>query len=248
MATGGGLLLRDPSCLRYLCRDVVKHVERRLVTLGWPELTALDAYRITDIPRRLGPGETGAPDGQPNDPGRTQRLAALIAAYHASVAAQGNGSGALALGWVRHRAGGPVQFLAAGPGLVGSQDARDVLLPLPGGPRAEPLDRGALATLMSELPSWRAIGGISDGLRPEAGRRTGQRPPPSLEECLLAVWPGAFGWLLVAEPAGGAEIGAIAEQVARREEQVAGQGDGFPDRAVQAHRLRLRHAAPRPGL
>src|ERR1700685_655234 len=154
MATGGGLLLRDPSCLRYLCRDVVKHVERRLVTLGWPELTALDAYRITDIPRRLGPGETGVSAGQPNDPGRTQRLAALIAAYHASVAAQGNGSGALALGWGRHRAG------AAG---------------------GEPLARGAWATLMSELPSWRAIGGISDGLRPEAGRRTGQRPPPSLE-------------------------------------------------------------------
>src|SRR5580658_885809 len=220
----------------------------RLVTLGWPELTALDAYRITDIPRRLGPGETGVSVGQPNDPGRTQRLAALIAAYHAGVAAQGNGPGALALGWVRHRAGGPVQFLAAGPGLVGSQDDRDVLLTLPGGARAEPLDRGALATLMSELPSWRAIGGISDGLRPEAGGRTGQRPPPSLEECLLAVWPGAFGWLLVAEPAGGAEIGVIAGQVARREERAAGQAERSPDRAVEAHRLRLRHAELRQGL
>ncbi len=233
------------------------------MTLGWPELTALDAYRITEIPRRPGADETGVPPDLPNDPGRTQRLAALTAAYHAGLGAKddgakgsgakgsgakGSGPGALALGWMRHRAGGPVQFLAAGPGLVGSQDERDVLLTLPGGARAEPLGRGALATLMSELPSWRAIGGISDGLRPEAGRRTGQRPPPSLEECLLAVWPGAFGWLLVAEPAGGAEIGAIAEQVARREEQAAGQAERSPGRAVEAHRLRLRHAELRQGL
>jgi DNA helicase HerA-like ATPase len=216
-------------------------VERRVVTLGWPELTALDAYRITEIPRRPGPGETGASAGLPNDPGRMQRLAALIAAYHAGVAvgvkdndAQDNGSGALAVGWVRHRVGGPVQFLAAGPGLVGSKDDREVLLTLPGGARAEPLARGALATLMTELPSWRAIG----GLRLEAERRTGQRPPPSLEECLLAVWPGAFGWLLVAEPVGSAEIGAMAEEVAR-------QAESFPG---EAHRLKLRHAELRQGL
>jgi len=61
------------------------------VTLGWPELTALDAYRITEIPRRPGPGETGAPAGLPNDPGRTQRLAALIAAYHAGVGVKDSG-------------------------------------------------------------------------------------------------------------------------------------------------------------
>ena len=209
------------------------------MTLGWPELTALDAYRITEIPRRPGPGETGASAGLPNDPGRTQRLAALIAAYHAGVRAKDSDvkdsdPGALALGWVRHRAGGPVQFLAAGPGLVGSQDDREVLLTLPGGARAEPLARGALATLMAELPSWRAIG----GLRLEAERHTGQRPPPSLEECLLAVWPGAFGWLLVAEPVGSAEIGAMAEQVARQAESLPGE----------AHRLRLRHAELRQGL
>ncbi|HJY03303.1 MAG TPA: hypothetical protein VJ351_21065, partial [Streptosporangiaceae bacterium] len=85
------------------------------MTLGWPELTALDAYRITEIPRRPDPGETGASAGLPNDPGRTQRLAALIAAYHAGVGAKDNDvkdngakdnevkhndPGALALGWV----------------------------------------------------------------------------------------------------------------------------------------------------
>jgi uncharacterized protein len=217
------------------------------VTFGWPELTELDAYRITEIPRRLDTGAAEAPREQSADPGRTQRLAALIAAYRAGVGAKSHGHPALALGWVRHRAGGPVQFLAAGSGLVGSQDDGEVLLTLPGGARAQSLPRGALATLMSELPCWRAIGGISDGLRPEAERRTGERPPPTLEECLLAVWPGPFGWLLVAEPVAAGEIGEIADQVARREEQAASQAERFSDRAVAARRLQLRHAELRQG-
>jgi uncharacterized protein len=217
------------------------------VRSGWPELTELVAYRVTEIPRRPDPGDVEAPADQSGDAGRTQRLAALIAAYHAGAGAKGNGNPALAIGWVRHRAGGPVQFLVAGSGLVGSQDAGDVLLTLPGGARAQPLPRGALATLMSRLPRWRAIGAISDGLRPEGGRSTGQRPPPSLEECLLAVWPGPFGWLLVAEPVGAGEVADLADQVARREEQAASQADRFPERAVQARRLHLRHAELRQG-
>ena len=170
------------------------------MTLAWPDLIELDAYRITEVPRRTG---SGAPRRQPDDPGRTQRLAALVAAYHAGVDAKTAAQGALALGWIRHRAGGPVQLLAAGPGLIGSTDDGEVRLTLPAGARAQPLPRGALGTLTAQLPRWRAITRISDGPRPEGDRRTEQRPlgaPPSLEECLLAVWPGPFGWLLVAEP------------------------------------------------
>ncbi len=218
-----------------------------MVTLGRPELTELDAYRITEIPRRPDPGDTEAPRDQPSDPGRTQRLAALIAAYHVGVGAKGNGRGGLAVGWVRHHAGGPVQVLVAGSGLVGSQDDGEVLLTLPGGARARPLPRGALDAITSRLPCWRAIGGISDGLLPEAGRRAGERFPPSPEECLLAVWPGPFGWLLVAEPVGSGEIADLADQVARREEQAAGQAERFPARAVEARRLHLRHAELRQG-
>jgi len=217
------------------------------VTSGWPELVA---YRITEIPRRPDAGDTEAPRDQSSDPGRTQRLAALIAAYHVGADARSNGHPALAVGWVRHHAGGPVQFLVAGSGLVGSQDAGDVLLTMPGGARAQPLPHGALAALMSQLPRWRAIGAISDGLRPETGRSTAERlsgAPPSLEECLLAVWPGPFGWLLVAEPVGAGEIADVAGQVARREEQAASQADRFPERAVQARRLHLRHAELRQG-
>jgi uncharacterized protein len=218
------------------------------VTLGWPELTELDAFRIIEIPRRPDAGDAGASRDQPSDPGRTQRLAVLIAAYHAG--AKSNGHPALALGWVRSRAGGLVQFLAAGPGLVGSQDDREVWLTLPGGARAQPLPRGRLAAVMSELPCWRAIGASSDGLRSEAERHTGERllgAPPTLEDCLLAVWPGPFGWLLVAEPVRAGEIGEVADQVARREEQAASQAERFSDRAVAARRFQMRHAELRQG-
>ena len=214
--------------------------------LAWPELDGLDAYRITEIPRRPDAGQAAAPPDRPGDAGRTQRLAALVAAYHAGAGVQG--SGALALGWVRHEAGGPVQFLAAGRGLVGSEDRHEVFLTLPGGARARPLAAGTLGPLLAKLPCWRAIGGISDGLLPDDERRTADRLPPSLEECLLATWPGPFGWLLIAEPLAGAEIGQIADQVAWGEEQAAGQAERFPGKAVQARRLHLRHAELRAGL
>jgi uncharacterized protein len=218
------------------------------VTLAWQDLDGLDAYRITEIPRRPEAGETEMPQRQPDDPGRMQRLAALIAAYHAGVGSRVNGAGALAIGWVRHSTGGPVQLLAAGPGLVGSAGDGEVFLTLPGGARAEPLARGALAELFGQLPCWRAIGGISDGLLPDDQRRTAERPPPSLEECLLAVWPGPFGWLLVAEPVGAAEIADIAAEVARREQMSTGDSDRFPERAVAARRFQLRHAEVRKGI
>jgi DNA helicase HerA-like ATPase len=100
---------------------------------------------------------------------------------------------------------------------------------------------------MARLPSWRAIGGISDGLLPDDEDRTGGRPRPSLEECLLAVWPGPFGWLLLAEPLSADEIRDIADELAEREQLSAGYSDRFPDRAMTARRLSLRHAEMRKG-
>ncbi len=186
---------------------------------AWSALNALGAYRVTEIPRRAGPRRS-SPD-EPGDAGRTQRIAALTAAYHAAIDAQENGPStgqssagqpsAFAVGWVRHGAGQPVQILTAGKALVGSQDGEDAYLTLPGGARAEPLPPGALAGLMAGLPAWRAIAGISDGLLPGTVPGVAGRMPPTLEECLLAVWPGAFGWLLVAEPLTTAEIGELAK-------------------------------------
>ena len=217
------------------------------MTLVWDALNELDGYRITEIPRRPEPGAAPPSRDEPDDPGRTQRLAALIAAYHAGAEAKGNGSSALAIGWVRHTAGAPVQVLAAGAGLVGSDIGQDVFLTLPGGARAQPLPRGTLARLMTQLPSWRAIGGISDGLLPDDEQRAARRPPPSLEECLLAVWPGPFGWLLIAEPLSAGEIQQMADELAEREHLSADYSDRFPERAMAARRLSLRHAEMRKG-
>jgi uncharacterized protein len=218
---------------------------------AWSALNEFGAYRVTEIPRRAGPGTRWPPPDEPGDASRTQRLAALTAAYHAGAEAKGNesnGHGAVAVGWVRHGAGQPVQILAAGTALVGSQDDEDVYLTLPGGARAEPLPPGALASLMAELPVWRAIAGISDGLLPGVAPRMTGRMPPTLEECLLAVWPGPFGWLLVAEPLTTAEIGEVTDELARLERYAGPDQDQFPERAAAARRLSLRHAEARAGL
>ncbi len=217
------------------------------MTLAWDALNELEAYRITEIPRRSEADVTRPSQDEPIDPGRTQRLAALIAAYHAGAEAKGNGSGALAIGWIRHDARGPVQLLAAGAGLVGSHAGQDVFLTLPGGARARPLLPGTLASLMAQLPAWRTIAGISDGLLPDNEHRVVDRPPPSLEECLLAVWPGPFGWLLLAEPLSAAGIQEIADDLAQREQFSTGNSDRFPERAMAARRLNLRHAEMRKG-
>src|SRR5436305_13758231 len=215
--------------------------------LTWDALSGLDAYRITEIPRRPETG-TVPSSADSDDPGRTQRLAALVAAYHTGVGIKGDGSGALAIGWVRHDTDGPVQLLAAGPGLVGSDEGQEVFLALPGGARARPLGRGSLTGLMARLPAWRAIGGISDGLLPGDERRPDGRPTPSPEGCLLAAWPGPFGWLLIAEPLSAAEIGKLAEELAQREQYATGDSDRFPGRATAARRLSLRHGEMRKGV
>jgi DNA helicase HerA-like ATPase len=203
-------------------------------------LEGLEAYRIIEIPRPPDAGDAQAPAHRQDDRGRAQRVAALAAAYHAG-AGTGDHS-ALAFGWVRHHVGGPVQFLAAGAGLVGGGQDDDVFLTVPAGARARPLPAGTMAALMSELPGWRAVGGISDGLKPEAERRDGERQAPSLEEGLLATWPGPFGWLLLAEPLPAAQIQALASEIAHLEQRSAGNTDRFPDRVMATRRLQLRHA------
>ena len=225
--------------------------------LAWEILKELEAYRITQIPRQ--PTSARQPAG---DPGRARRVAALVAAYHAGIS-RSPGAEAVVIGWLRPGDDDPVQLLAAGAGLVGSRREQEALLTLPGGARARPLPCGALAGSMSVLPCWRAIGGISDGLLASGERRGGAAalsPAPSLEECLLAVWPGPFGWLLIAEPVGAAEARSLADAVARQQaglaggaerEVLAGQESGLlggAEREVLAGRLALRHAELRRGM
>ena len=153
------------------------------MTSPWRQLCGLDAYRITEIPRRPSSETESGPDPG-RDPGRAQRIAALVAAYHSG--------GTLAYGWIRLQTGGPVQILAAGAALAGSNGTGDVMMALPGGARGCALGRGALAPAMSGLACWRAIGGISDGLLVAAGEPQPDRvlAAPSLEDCLLPAWTG----------------------------------------------------------
>src|ERR1700728_2708517 len=94
--------------------------------------------RLTDPHTR----DAGPRDG--GDSGRAQRIAALVAAYHAGIA--GPGDGTVAFGWVRTAAGGPIRVIAAGRALAGADaDGGEVLLALPGGARATALPPGRLA-------------------------------------------------------------------------------------------------------
>ena len=125
----------------------------------------------------------------------------------------------------------------------------EVFLSLPAGARAAVLAEGELVGLAGELPCWREVTGISDGLLVADGRQRGDEDGRSeraggvsLDEGLLGSWNGAFGWLVVAEPVGVAELGALAREVGRRERLAAASADRFPEREAQARRLKARHA------
>jgi DNA helicase HerA-like ATPase len=222
----------------------------------WGQLRDVCAYRVTEIPRRLDSGPAGSLPSNENDPGWVQRLAALSAAYHAGIIANaspaGAGRGGVAFGWVRTVVGGPVHVIAAGEAIAGSpvpgEDAPNgVLLALPGGARATVLRPGALTGLLSELACWQEVAGISDGLLASAegaerGAKAARNATPSLDEGLLASWTGPFGWLMLAEPLPPAALRALAEEVARSQHMAEAAADRFPVRAVEARRLRERHA------
>ncbi len=203
----------------------------------WRRLCGLETFQIAEVPR---PDESE--NGATRDPGRAQRAAALVAAYHAGEA--------LAFGWLRERAGDTVRVLAAGAALVGTADGNEVVLAMPGGARGRVLGRGTAATTMAGLACWRAIGGISDGLVVAANgdQADRERAAPSLEECLLPAWGGPFGWLALAEPVAPAELQRLADDEARRERLAARMADRFPEQDVQARRHRDRHAELRQGL
>ena len=141
-----------------------------------------------------------------------------------------------------------MRVVAAGDALAGSPlTGEDVLLSLPGGARAAVLLPGELAELLGRLPAWREIAGISDGLlapaeeRRHGGRTTGHATL-SLDEGLLGSWSGPFGWIVIAEPLRPADLRSLAAEVGRRQRLAEGAADRFPERAVEAERLRDRHA------
>jgi hypothetical protein len=120
-------------------------------------------------------------------------------------------------------------------------EAAGVMLSLPAGARGAALADGELDRLVGGL-RWREIAGISDGLL-AADQRREQRPGGfSLDDGLLGSWAGPFGWLVVAEPVGAQELGALAEEAGVRQRVAERSADRFPERAVEARRLKERHS------
>jgi hypothetical protein len=149
-----------------------------------------------------------------------------------------------------------VHVVAAGDAIAGSAAGRaegDMLLSLPGGARGTTLPPGELAGLLSQLGCWREIAGISDGLLAPVGesRQSSQaaaHATPSLDDGLLGSWTGPFGWMVIAQPLRQAELRSLADEVGRRQHVAEGAADRFPERAVEARRLKERHAELRRGI
>ena len=117
---------------------------------AWQRLGCLDAFRVTQIPRRR--DDPGDP-GDPGDAGLPQRTAVLAAAYHAAQSAPG-APGTVAVGWVRAAPGAPIHLLVAGSALRGSAGlaAAGTALALPSGGRGQPVRAGGMAAALAALP------------------------------------------------------------------------------------------------
>src|SRR5580700_6494620 len=213
---------------------------------AWQVLGGLEAWQITEFPRRPRARQNAAPDQDRADLGTTQRVQALVSAFHYGEP--------VAFGWMREHAGGPVRVLAAGPALAGAAGpalmrtagpscvgGADVLT-LPAGARAQALPPGQVPDLLARMPCWMRLAGITDALL--AGR--GDPGPvsrdarPSLEDGLLSAWSGPFAWLVLAEPASAGELHDLAAEVSLA--QLSTQRSDAPPAQLAAQRLSARHA------
>jgi DNA helicase HerA-like ATPase len=197
---------------------------------AWETLQGLPAWRVVTIPR---PSTAPDPAAGPRDPLAAQRLAALTAAYHTGRA--------VAFGWIRDSVGGPVQVLTAGPALAAWSDRGAALLTLPAGGHGTAIGGQAAAGLAERLPCWMRIAGTADGLLagPAAAGDQAGTVRPTLDDGLLATWPGPFGWLLVAEPVPAAELDELLAAAAH----ALGRGQKYdsPKAQLTVRRLEQRH-------
>ncbi len=220
----------------------------------WQVLRGLEAWQITEFPRRPRARQNSAPDQDRADLGTTQRVQALVSAFHYGAP--------VAFGWLREHAGGPVRVLAAGPALAGAARAScaggagpalagaagascaggtDVLT-CPAGARAQPLPPGQVPDLLAQMPCWMRLAGITDALL--AGRGdpglVSRDARPSLEDGLLSAWSGPFAWLVLAEPVSAGELHDLAAEVSLA--QLSTQRSDAPPAQLAAQRLSARHA------
>ena len=201
---------------------------------AWQILRDLEAWQITQIPRRPHARQDSAAGQDQADLGVSQRLQALVSAFHYG--------GPVAFGWIREHPGGPVRVLAAGPAVRGGTDVGQAVLSFPPGARAEPFPPGQAAALLARMPCWMPLAGITDALLAGHGdpRSPASDVRPSLEDGLLSVWSGPFAWLLPAEPLTNGQLSELADQVALA--QLGAQCSDSPRSQLAAQRLSARHA------
>jgi len=211
---------------------------------AWQLACGLDAWRVTQIPRRPERQEAARAGDDHRDLLAGQRAAVLSAAYH-------GGAGTVGFAWVRDRAGGPVQVLAAGRGLAIAAGEQDAVLKVPAGGRGTAIGAGGLARALAVLPSWVRVAGVADSLlaegsRPGPGRGPTEGPGirPSLEDGVLAAWKEPFAWLVLAEPTNHGELRELT--FAAHAAQGAAQRFDNPQAQLAARRLQDRRFVLRP--
>ena len=199
---------------------------------AWEVLQELAAWQVMEIPRRPQP-KRQAPSEDDGDLLAAQRMAALTSAYHAG--------GPVALAWTRESAGGPVRVLVAGEALAAAPEGGQAMLTLPAGGRGQAIGGKDAASILARLDCWVPIAGIADGLLAEDVQQglAGRKIRPSLEEGLLAAWPGPFGWLVLAEPTGGAQLAEMTQALSST--LGVEQRHDSPKAQLRARRLQERH-------
>jgi len=207
---------------------------------AWQMLTEVDAWQVTQIPRRPQQRHQVSTPQDEGDLLTAQRVTALGAAYH-------RGTGPVAFAWVRERAAGPVRVLAAGGALAASSDGSQTLLKVPAGARGEEMPAGEFAQVLAGMPHWVRIAGVADSLLAQEQQPDvpGHAIRPSLEDGLLAAWPGPFAWLVLADPIGRGELNELTLAVAV--EQLKAMKFDDPKNQLKAERLGARHAELRRG-
>ena len=208
----------------------------------WQVLSALPAWRVTQIPRAPQPDGDARLDDRSTNEGAMQRAQELVSAYCRSAP--------VAVAWIREWAGGPVQVITAGPGLAAGSDSGQIVLTLPAGARGQSLCDGQAMRLVTAIPCWTQLAGVCDVLLADQdtpglwlGRGDGR---PSLEDGLLSAWLGPFGWLLLAEPVDEGTLEELTSQVALT--QLDAQRNDSPRAKLAARRAAARHAELRQAV
>lgn len=203
-------------------------------SMGFGEL--VDAlWRVEELPRPQA-GRPGEPEASARaDRDRQRRLAAVAAAHHAG---RRDGGPALVLGWCRPAPDEPVTVLTTGGPVDGSGSAGDLMLPPSG--RGRRLSKDDVARVLDPLRCWVPVTPTADALLIDDAQPDPNQLPPSLEDGLLSIWHGAFGWLLIAEPLPPTVIAELSAQVAAEERDARGRS-ASPDFQLRAQRLARRH-------